>query len=72
MTDAAPALRRTVTLNAASGTPVVTVPVLPAVVAVVAALAIAPRLTALAALAALLRRMSLTLHGRPSPASPAR
>ena len=69
MPDAAPTLRRTVTLYGPSGKPVITVPVLPAAAAVAAALALAPRITALAALAALLRRMSLSLNGG-EPAGP--
>jgi hypothetical protein len=61
MTDARPALSRTLTLRSASGNPVVRVGVVPAAAATAVALAFFPRLTALAALAALLRRASLSI-----------
>jgi|GEM_PF-2460542 len=63
MTEPPAARPRTVTLQSAGGTPVLTVPLLPAALAAGAALALAPRLTAAAALLALLRRMSLCLDG---------
>jgi hypothetical protein len=66
MPDASAPFRRTVTLHAPSGKPVLTVPVLPAAVVATTALALAPRITALAALIALLRKMSLSLGAAPS------
>jgi hypothetical protein len=69
MSDASPAPRRTVTLHAPSGKPLLTLPLVPAAVAAVAALALAPRVTALAALAALLRKMSLSV-GETAQAEP--
>jgi hypothetical protein len=69
MPAASPTPCRTVTLHAASGKRVITVPVVPAAAVAAAALALAPRLTALAALAALLGRMSLSVDGA-SPARP--
>jgi hypothetical protein len=69
MNAASSAPRRTVTLRAPSGKPVLTLPLVPAAVAAAAALALAPRVTALAALAALLRKMSLSV-GEAIPAEP--
>lgn len=71
MTHASSAPRRTVTLHAASGKPVLTVPVLPAAVVAATALAVAPRVTALAALAALLRKMTLSWDGGAPAENPA-
>ncbi len=61
MTQARPALSRTLTLRSPGGDPVLRIGALPAAVGAALALIFAPRLTALAALAALLRRMSLTI-----------
>jgi len=69
MPDASPTPRRTVTLHAPSGKPVIAVPVAAAAAVAAAALALAPRITALAALAALLRKMSLSVDGA-APARP--
>jgi hypothetical protein len=69
MSDASPAPRRTVTLHAPSGKPMLTLPMVPAAAAAAAALALAPRVTALAALAVLLRKMSLSV-GEATPVEP--
>jgi hypothetical protein len=53
---------RTLTVRAASGEGVITLPAVPAGLALGAALAVAPRLTAAAALGALFARMSLSIE----------
>ena len=65
MTDAPPHSRRTVTLHASSGKPVLTVPLVPAAAVAAVALALAPRITALAALASLVKKMSLSIEAAP-------